>query len=345
MYKKLLFAVFALLMPVTGLFSYGPSGGALKWQTNYEDAMKQAKLNSKPVVLFFTGSDWCTWCNKLDQEVFDAPDFATAVGDQLLFVKLDFPLYSPQDPQLKAQNKQLQQQYSVRSFPTVIVLDPQQNKQIGTTGYRAGGAKAFAAYLLKMVNDYKGYKQKMGALDQMQYSGQELQELYGQANDLHLEHDAKKIITAGIDSDTPLYFLVERYRHLASEGLIHSKQAHALRQQLLAADPTNHQRIPYQLAMIAFETYCLESDQEHYTPELAAAPLVEYIEKFGERDRGNVWHLQMIISQIYLDKNHMISALKYAQYSYEHAPATTRSELARAVHNIRSQIHSSLGSD
>ncbi|MEI8125793.1 MAG: hypothetical protein WCG42_08565, partial [Parachlamydiaceae bacterium] len=34
----------------------------VQWQTNYEEAVRQSKTASKPLVLFFTGSDWCGWC-------------------------------------------------------------------------------------------------------------------------------------------------------------------------------------------------------------------------------------------------------------------------------------------
>ena len=47
----------------------------------------------------------------------------------------------------------------------------------------------------------------------------------------------------------------------------------------------------------------------------------------------------MIISQIYLDENKMTEALKYAQESYDTAPLSVQTDLARAVQNIRSQIH------
>lgn len=32
----------------------------LNWQTNYEKALEQSKETSKPLILFFMGSDWCT---------------------------------------------------------------------------------------------------------------------------------------------------------------------------------------------------------------------------------------------------------------------------------------------
>lgn len=309
----------------------------IKWQTNYEQAVQQSKAASKPLVLFFTGSDWCGWCNKLDEEAFDTREFAEAAGSKFIFVKLDFPLYSAQDPQVKAQNKELQQKFDVRSFPTVVIVDPKTNQQIGVTGYRPGGGKAFADHLLKTTNDYSGYKQKLGAMDHSKYSGRELKPLYAKAMELGLTSDANKIAKKGAASEESLFFMMEQYRFLADEGQIHSKEAVVLRQQLLNADPLNEKQIHYQVAVVDFETLSNESDKN---TESTVAPLTAYIEKFGSKDKENVWRLELLVSQVYLDKNEMEQALKYAEQCHQCAPSCIQPDLARAVQNMRSQIHS-----
>jgi len=309
------------------------------WQTNYEQAVQQAKATSKPLLLFFTGSDWCGWCNKLDEEAFETAEFANAAANQFIFVKLDFPLYTSQDPQLKSQNKELQQKFDVRSFPTVIVVDPKQNQQMGVTGYRPGGGKSFADYLLKMVNDYSGYQKKMGTLDQTPFSGEALKQLYHQAQLLKLAQDAAKITKKGMSSDESLFFMKERYKYLAEEGHIHSQEALSLKQRLLKADPDNSKKVHYEIAVTDFEAYIQTMDKEGDSPELAVAPLTEYLEKFGAQDKDNVWRLNILISQVYLDKDKIATALKYAQQSYESAPSSVQPELARAVKNMRSQFN------
>lgn len=341
MYNKLIALLTTILLHSCLLCAFdGQSKGSIKWFTDYDEALKQARSASQPLLMFFTGSDWCGWCNKIDEEAFDTKDFAEAAGNKFVFLKLDFPLYSAQDPKIKAQNKQLQQRFDVRSFPTVILYDAQENQQIGTTGYRAGGGKQYAGYLYKMFSDYSAYKQKMGTLDKTKPSGTELKLLYDKAKELSLHHDANKIIRSGMDSDQSLFFLVERYRFLASEDQIHSQEAVALKQQLLAADANNEQQIPYQLAIIEFESLCANMDKENYTSDSTVAPLVAYIEKFGAKDKENLWRLQIIISQVYLDKNQMPDALKYAQKSHDSAPASVQAEIATAIQNIQSLISS-----
>jgi protein disulfide-isomerase len=355
MLNKLLF-VFGAVLCVSSCRLVAEQAGkqsTIKWQTNYEQVIQSLQQSksaspSKPILLFFTGSDWCGWCNKLDDEAFETPEFAAAAGNQFTFVKLDFPLYSNQDSQIKAQNKKLQEQFNVRSFPTVILVDPKvllanpkTNQTIGVTGYRPGGGKSFADHLIKMYKDYSGYKQKMSSLDTSKHSGALLKQMYEKAKDLNLAEDTARIVKKGMQSNESLYFMGERYRHLAEEGQIHSKEATDLKQQLLNSDPLNEKQIHYQIALIDFETYSNEMEKEHHAPELTVAPFISYIEKFGAKDKENLWRLQLLISQVYLDNNEMTSALNYAQLSYEAAPPCVQPELSRAIQSIRSQIHSS----
>lgn len=310
------------------------NNGKITWLTNYEQAVNDSKASSRPIILFFTGSDWCGWCNKLEDEVFSTQEFADRVGNKFIFVKLDFPLYKSIDPQLAAQNKQLQRKYDVKGYPTIIVLDSNQ-QQIGLTGYRAGGPSPYADHLLDMIKNYTSYKQKMQNLDQRQYTGADLKQLYDKANELGLDNDANAIIKLGAASDEKPFFLLEQYRSLVSEGQIYGTKAKELKAQLLASDPNNEHKIPYQIAVIDFEANCEEMEKEHYSPELAVAPLKAYIEKYGNQDKQNLWRLNMIISQVYLDNKKLPEALKYAQASFSTAPSTVQPEIATAIKNMQ----------
>ena len=43
------------------------------WYDDLEVASKVAYKSDKPIMLFFTGSDWCGWCIRLQKEVFQLP--------------------------------------------------------------------------------------------------------------------------------------------------------------------------------------------------------------------------------------------------------------------------------
>lgn len=306
----------------------------LNWMTNYEQAVNRAKTEKKPLLLFFTGSDWCGWCHKLENEALDTTDFADAVGDQFIFVMVDFPLKSPLEPKLTAQNKELQKRFDIKGYPTIVLLDDQQ-QLIGTTGYKPGGGKSYADHLKKMVGDFQSYKQKVSSLTKEPISQAELQSLYGKAQELFREDDAQRIVKMGIENNNSRFFLLERFKALAEDGEIHQSEAQGIRQKLLAQDPENKHKTHYEVAVIEFEAYSEEMEKENYAPEIAVAPLVAYIERFGEKDPENLWRLHMIIAQVYLDKNKLKDALKHAQASHATAPGGVQPQIQTFIQNIQ----------
>lgn len=317
-----------------------PHHGGLNWQTNYEKALEQSKSSSKNVVLFFTASDYCMWCTRLEEEVFNTAEFAQLAGPQFIFVKLDFPMSAPMDPAVSKQNKSIRKKFDVRIFPTIIILD-ENGRQIGTTGYKPGGAKEYYNHLMKMVNDYRLYQKRVAELGKSSLSSFELQKLYEKAKTLQREGDATAIASLGLEDKNNIYFLKERYRSLAEEGKIDSEEAKNTKEALLKNDPTNAQHIHYDVALIEFETFCSELEKDHYTPETVVAPLVNYIEAFKQQDQDNIWRIQMLISQVFLDNNKLEKALKYAQQSYQAAPTSVKPEIALAIDNIQSQLRRS----
>ena len=326
------------------LFTSGAEGAQpdhINWLTNFDEALNLSKSTSKPIVLFFTGSDWCGWCIKLEKESLDTPEFARAVGDKFIFVKLDFPVNSTLPPQIAAQNKQLQKKYNVSGFPSLIILDGKQQTKIGATGYRPGGGRAYADHLTKIISDFSAYQQKMQNVDKQKYSGAELKKLYDTAEMFGYDNDIKQIINAGIASDDGQFFMLERYRMIAREGLLASPEADHLKQQLIALDPNNEKMTQYQIALIDFEANHESMNKENPNPEVAVAPLVDYINKFGAKDKDNLWQLQMIISQVYFDTNNLDEALKFAESSYLSAPPLAKPEISMAIKSIKAQISTS----
>lgn len=112
------------------------------WTEDFPTAMLAANEGKKHMILDFTGSDWCHWCVKLDEEIFEKPQFKDYAAKNLVLVKLDFPRRKQQDAKIKAQNMDLMKRYGVRGFPTLIILDPN-GKHVGTMGYVRGGPQAF----------------------------------------------------------------------------------------------------------------------------------------------------------------------------------------------------------
>lgn len=153
--KKYFLAACIIALGATPAFAEAPQAATqqkegVQWHTNYEQAASLAKKENKPMLLFFTGSDWCGWCKKMDQEVFASPEFAQMAGSEFVYVDLDFPMNKPLPEDLQKQNNALKQKYGVTGYPTIIVLDSSGNF-VAETGYRPGGGKAYAEYLKQLL--------------------------------------------------------------------------------------------------------------------------------------------------------------------------------------------------
>lgn len=129
----------------------GIEASSIQWMTNYDQALQAGKQSSKPLVLLFTGSDWCTWCIKLEKESLDTSEFADAAGDKFIFVKLDFPRSTLSNVGTSSQNNALRERFKVMGFPTVVIVDPVADKKIASTGYKAGGGRQYAQHLLNLA--------------------------------------------------------------------------------------------------------------------------------------------------------------------------------------------------
>ncbi len=114
----------------------------LTWSTDYDGSLDRAKLEHKHVFLFFTGSDWCGWCKKLDREILATGEFIQYAQDKLILVELDYPRQTPQSYEVRVQNKMLESRYSITGFPTVVVLD-YTGKSVARMGYQRGGPEPF----------------------------------------------------------------------------------------------------------------------------------------------------------------------------------------------------------
>jgi len=116
------------------------------WHDNLEDGVQSAKSEGKRILLYFSGSDWCGWCKKLNSEVFLQQEFAEYSYYYLSLVRIDFPKRKYQSDEVKEYNNRLAQKFGVSSYPTIILLN-KSGMILGRTGYREGGAGTYIKHL------------------------------------------------------------------------------------------------------------------------------------------------------------------------------------------------------
>lgn len=118
----------------------------LTWYTNLDSVVTISNETNKPIFGFFTGSDWCGWCIKLQQNVFAKQAFIDWAAKSVILLELDFPRRKVLPDELRNQNASLQQAFNVTGYPTIWIFTAQRdetNKKInlsawGKLGYPSG---------------------------------------------------------------------------------------------------------------------------------------------------------------------------------------------------------------
>lgn len=118
---KLITALFLAL-----LFTYfcGVSS-ASHWVTDFDKALTDAKEFSKPIFVDVY-AEWCSWCHKLDKEVYSDPKFTEYMKSYIL---------ARIDSEDGGQGSRVAEKYDVDSLPTMIVLNSQGKVLDRITGF------------------------------------------------------------------------------------------------------------------------------------------------------------------------------------------------------------------
>ena len=136
-----------------GLASENGSGNAaapessLEWMTDYQAALEASRESGKPVLINFTGSDWCPPCIQMKNDVLETAMFHEFASDELVLLELDFPRNKPQEPEVVRQNRELAEKFAIQGYPTFVVVDEDGDEIRRTVGYLRGGPQAFITWI------------------------------------------------------------------------------------------------------------------------------------------------------------------------------------------------------
>jgi thioredoxin-related protein len=129
--KRIVVSLLIVFLSVNGLFSQN-------WLTDLDDAKGISKEKELPILLVFSGSDWCGPCIKLDRNIWQTNEFIDYSKDHFVLVRADFP--RRRNNQLSAEqmkkNEALAEKYNTRGFFPLVVLLDSDGIVLGTTGYK-----------------------------------------------------------------------------------------------------------------------------------------------------------------------------------------------------------------
>jgi thioredoxin-related protein len=157
MKKFILFKTILVIVCLIG--QTGMSFGSKSiWTTNWEAALTQAQNENKDILLYFAGSDWCTWCFEFEKEIFSNAVFEKKAPEQFILVMADFPQKKELPENLVRQNQSLLATYRIAGFPTILLTDSLGNP-FAKTGYIAGGAENYIAHLTRLKENKREWDQ------------------------------------------------------------------------------------------------------------------------------------------------------------------------------------------
>lgn len=114
-------ATFTIAGPIASLFNESPQ--EIQWQTDLNEAHKQAVLENRPMLLVFD-ADWCKYCDKMDEATFKDSSVATYVNEKFVPVHLDL-----------ADNMKIAEILEIERIPCTIALSPRADLLGRVVGY------------------------------------------------------------------------------------------------------------------------------------------------------------------------------------------------------------------
>ncbi|MEE9408012.1 MAG: thioredoxin family protein [Polaribacter sp.] len=103
----------------------------LAWEANFKQALRKSKKEKKPILIYFTGSDWCGPCKVLDKKLFHTDKFKGLADKDLILYEADNPRNKGLVDSYKLkENLKLIRKYNVKSYPTLVLVN-HKGKMIG----------------------------------------------------------------------------------------------------------------------------------------------------------------------------------------------------------------------
>ena len=106
--------------PIMGSVKHAFESGL--WTEDIDGSIQYAKQVRRPVLVLFTGSDWCYWCKKLDEDILSQSAFRERMRGRFILLYVDFPRHSALPKDVSAKRNSLRQRFNINAYPTMVVL-------------------------------------------------------------------------------------------------------------------------------------------------------------------------------------------------------------------------------
>jgi FAD:protein FMN transferase len=137
--------IFILLSSLPSVRSQVPVKGP-------QEIFDRAKAAGKPVLLIFSGSDWCLPCIRLEKAILDDSGFVQFAANQLVVFQADFPQKKKLSLEQTTLNEQLAAEFNPQGiFPLLLLIKPDKTAVISLY-YLNYSASAFKKQIIDAIS-------------------------------------------------------------------------------------------------------------------------------------------------------------------------------------------------
>lgn len=305
------------------------------WHLDYQEALQKSKETELPLLIVFSGSDWNGLSMKIRKEVLESPEFIQRVQGKFICLQVDYLKHQSQVESIRKQNTALKSKFKINELPSIILLSHEEREiyRIGSFGNETGAN--LGDNLCHIVESDSLLRNVFPVMASLSLS--ELQRYYRLAEELSHKEFLNHALELGVRSDD-YFFLSEQFRMLVEVGKMDSEECQRIKKRLLSKDPKNEKQTHFTVALIEFQELAKRSQAGvRQDASQVIAPLESYIAHFGQQDKDNLWRIEMMIAQFYLDSDQWHNALQHAEVAFEAAPNEVRSHISRSLEYIRHQ--------
>ncbi len=126
----------------------------IHWLTDFKKAQKIAQKEHKPMLLLFTGSDWCPPCMAMHRDLFSNSEFKE-LSQKFVLVYVDFPRRKQISEEQREKNYALASKYHRGGVPTMVFVNPSGEIISKISGYIFGRPQRNLQAMQKVLENFK----------------------------------------------------------------------------------------------------------------------------------------------------------------------------------------------